>query len=92
MVSGESRKRHDFLHHLLTTTRRLVTARAAFPHLQEAEMQRRIAPEHIDVIRTLAQDRGWTKQKQKSIRGQVIAMATAEEREQYLRTLIRKRK
>lgn len=55
-------------------------------------MGKRIAPEHVDVIRTLARSRGWSKQKTKSIRGQVIAMATAEEREQYLRALIRSRK
>lgn len=52
--------------------------------------QSRIAPEHLDVIRTLAKDRGWTKQKTKSIRGQVISMQTAEEREAYLRKIIRK--
>ena len=43
---------------------------------------------HIDVIRTLAKDRGWSKQKVKSIRGQVLNMETFEEREEYLQKLI----
>ena len=43
---------------------------------------------HIDVIRTLAKDRGWSKHKVKSIRGQVLSMATHEEREEYLKKLI----
>lgn len=43
---------------------------------------------HIDVIRTLAKDRGWSKQKVKSIRGQVLSMKTFEEREAYLKKLI----
>lgn len=45
---------------------------------------------HIDVIRTLAKDRGWSKQKTKSIRGQVLAMKTFGERESYLKRLIAK--
>lgn len=55
-----------------------------------AKAQSRIAPEHLDVIRTLAKDRGWTKQKAKSIRGQVISMQTAEEREKYLQKIIKR--
>ena len=55
-----------------------------------AKAQNRIAPEHLDVIRTLAKDRGWTKQKTKSIRGQVISMQTAEEREKYLQKIIKR--
>lgn len=43
---------------------------------------------HIDVIRTLAKDRGWSKHKVKSIRGQIISMKTFEERERYLKKLI----
>ena len=43
---------------------------------------------HIDVIRTMAKDRGWSKHKVKSIRGQILAMATFEEREAYLKKLI----
>jgi hypothetical protein len=43
---------------------------------------------HIDVIRTLAKDRGWSKHKVKSIRGQILSMATFEERELYLKKLI----
>ena len=45
---------------------------------------------HIDVIRTLAKARGWSKHKVKSIRGQVLAMKTFEERESYLKKLIAK--
>lgn len=44
--------------------------------------------QHIDVIRTMAKDRGWSKHKVKSIRGQVLGMATFEEREAYLKKLI----
>jgi len=44
---------------------------------------------YVDVIRTLANDRGWTKQKVKSIRGQVMAMENDGEREAYLRKIIR---
>lgn len=54
--------------------------------------QDRIKPEHVDVIRTLARSRGWSKQKTKSIRGQVLAMQTHEEREAFLKTIIRRRK
>lgn len=43
---------------------------------------------HIDVIRTLAKDRGWSKHKVKSIRGQILSMNTFEEREMYLKKLI----
>ena len=43
---------------------------------------------HIDVIRTLAKDRGWSKHKVKSIRGQILSMNTFEERERYLKKLI----
>lgn len=43
---------------------------------------------HIDVIRTLAKDRGWSKHKVKSIRGQILSMGTFEEREMYLKKLI----
>lgn len=47
---------------------------------------------YIDVIRTLARDRHWSKQKLKSIRGQVLALATDQEREEYLRKLIRRKR
>ena len=43
---------------------------------------------HIDVIRTLAKDRGWSNHKVKSIRGQILGMKTFEEREAYLKKLI----
>ena len=43
---------------------------------------------HIDVIRTLAKDRNWSKHKVKSIRGQILNMGTGEERERYLKKLI----
>lgn len=48
--------------------------------------------EHIDVVRTLARCRGWSKQKTKSIRGQILAMESDEEREQYLQKIIKKGK
>ena len=51
----------------------------------------KIAPEHLDVIRTLAAGRGWSKQKVKSIRGQVLSMQTFAEREEYLKKLIRRK-
>ena len=53
-------------------------------------MADKIAPEHLDVIRTLAAANGWTKQKVKSIRGQVLSMQTFAEREEYLRKQIRR--
>lgn len=37
MVSGESRKRHNFRPDSCPTTRRLVTARAAFPLFREVD-------------------------------------------------------
>lgn len=43
---------------------------------------------HIDVVSTLAKARGWSKHKAKSIRGQILSMATFEEREAYLKKLI----
>lgn len=42
---------------------------------------------HIDVIRTLARDRKWSRQKTRSIRGQVLSMENSG-REAYLRKLI----
>lgn len=45
---------------------------------------------HIDVIRTLAKDRGWSKHKVKSIRGQIIKM-TPMQREKYLKKIIARR-
>lgn len=50
-----------------------------------------VAREHLDVIRTLGKDRGWSRQKVKSIRGQVLALETYEDREAYLQKLIRRR-
>lgn len=46
---------------------------------------------HFDVIRTLAKDRGWSKQKVKSIRGQLINMSETE-REAYLQKIIASKK
>ena len=43
---------------------------------------------HIDVLRTLAKDRGWSRHKTKSIRGQVLAMKVFSEREAYLKKII----
>ena len=51
-----------------------------------------IAIEHEDVVRTLAKDRGWTKQKVKSIRGQLFSMSGFDEREEYLKKIIRRGK
>lgn len=42
---------------------------------------------HFDVIRTLAKDRGWSKHKVKSIRGQIMKM-TPMQREEYLKKII----
>lgn len=50
-----------------------------------------IAWEHLDAIRTLGRSRGWSRQKMKSIRGQVLALPSYEEREAYLQKLIRRR-
>ena len=47
---------------------------------------------YIDTVRTLARDRHWSKQKVKSIRGQVLALPTDEEREEYLQKLIRRKR
>lgn len=46
---------------------------------------------HFDVIRTLAKSRGWSKQKVKSIRGQLINMSETE-REAYLQKIIASKK
>lgn len=43
---------------------------------------------HINVIKTLAKDRGWSRHKIKSIRGQIISMQTFDEREKYLKKII----
>lgn len=45
--------------------------------------------EYIEVIKTLADDRGWSRHKTKSIRGQVLSMKTDAEREAYLQKIIR---
>ena len=49
-----------------------------------------VAPWHVDVIRTLAKDRGWSKQKALSIRGQVLYLRTFAAREEYLKMIIRR--
>lgn len=46
---------------------------------------------HIDVIRTLGKDKGWSKHKIKSIKGQVLKLESFEEREKYLRRIISQR-
>lgn len=46
----------------------------------------------IDVIRTLAKDRGWSKHKTRSIKGQILSMNTFDEREKYLKKLIATRR
>lgn len=50
-----------------------------------------VAWEHMDVVRTLGRSRGWSKQKIKSIRGQVMALPDYQAREAYLQKLIRRR-
>lgn len=52
-------------------------------------MRERVNKEHVAVIKTLADCRGWSKHKLKSIRGQVLSMKTSAEREDYLRKIIR---
>lgn len=47
---------------------------------------------YVDCVRTLANDRGWSRQKTQSIRGQVIAMKNDAEREAYLQKIIRSKK
>lgn len=49
-----------------------------------------MTPEHARQIRALARDRGWSRHKVKSVRGQMIAMRTDEEREAYLRKIAKK--
>lgn len=52
-------------------------------------MSERVKKEHVAVIKTLADCRGWSKHKVKSIRGQVFSMGTNAEREIYLRKIIK---
>lgn len=47
---------------------------------------------HIEVIKTLAIDRGWSRQKLKSIRGQVLNIKSYKEREDYLKKIIASKK
>ena len=55
------------------------------------KQKQRVAWEHLDVIRTIGHERGWSRQKIKSIRGQVLALPDYEAREDYLKKLIRRR-
>lgn len=65
---------------------------SAFLGKEEAvQKNTRVAPEHMDAVRTLGRTRGWSKQKIKSIRGQVLALPDYEAREDYLKKLIRRR-
>lgn len=50
-----------------------------------------VAWEHLDVIRTIGRERGWSRQKMKSIRGQILALPDDKSREEYLKKLIRRR-
>lgn len=50
-----------------------------------------VAWEHLDVIRTIGRERGWSRQNVKSIRGQVLALPDYQSREEYLQKLIRRR-
>ena len=43
-----------------------------------------------EVIRQLARERNWSKHKLKSLRGQILALETEEEREAFIGRLIRK--
>ena len=55
------------------------------------KQKQRVAWEHLDVIRTIGHERGWSRQKIKSIRGQVLALPDYEAREDYLKKLIGRR-
>ena len=48
--------------------------------------------EHIEVIKTLARDRNWSKHKLKSIRGQILRMDSYHEREEYLKKIIKSKR
>lgn len=49
----------------------------------------KIASEHIRVLQVLQNDRKWSRQKVKSIRGQILAMPTFAQREEYLKRIIK---
>ena len=44
----------------------------------------------MDALRQLAKEQGWSKHKLKSLRGQILALETEEEREAFIGRLIRK--
>ena len=50
-----------------------------------------IAIEHVQVIQTLLRDKLISKHAAKSIKGQILSLDTFEEREEYLRKLIKSR-
>lgn len=50
----------------------------------------RLRIEHIQVLKTLYDSGQLSRQAMKSIRGQILSMKTHEEREQYLRKIIRR--
>lgn len=49
----------------------------------------RIAPEHIKVLQVLQNERKWSRQKVKSMRGQIRSMPTFAQREAYLKRIIK---
>ena len=54
------------------------------------KQKQRVAWEHLDVIRTIGHERGWSRQKIKSIRGQVLALPDYRIREDFLQKQIRR--
>lgn len=59
--------------------------------MEKTEKRRdQVAWEHLDVIRTIGKERGWSRQKIKSIRGQILALPDYRSREEYLQKLIRR--
>ena len=50
----------------------------------------KVKPEHTDVLATLHKNGMLSRQAMKSIRGQIISMESDEQREEYLKKLIRR--
>lgn len=49
----------------------------------------RLAPEHVQVLKTLCEHGNISRHAMKSIRGQVLQLKTFQEREAYLKKVIR---
>lgn len=58
--------------------------------MEKEKKRQPVAWEHLDAIRTLGRDRNWSRQKIKSIRGQILALPDYQAREEYLQKLIRR--